>query len=245
MTRPPLDLALVARYAFLVSLTHLIPVPIVDALVSDFLRARLTRLQLSAHGWSPPRRDVRMIGGATAGGCLGLLWSVVSWPFRKLLRYVLWFLLIKAMVDTFSTVVARAVLVDEAFNIDLIPGDAIAARAAMQRASKQVSTRPIERGVSLILKATRSELWRWLQLAKGAMRSTAQRERRGDSPEAHDRDPLSESLETIVQTLARAIWVPEVHEELRAGLRREAADLPRDARDDDSDPSDDDPNPQT
>jgi len=220
-----LDLLLVSRYALLVSLTHLIPLPIVDALIARFLRARLTRLQLAEVGWAPPGREVRMIGGASAGGCLGLLWSVIVWPFKKLLRYLLWVFLVKAMIDTFSDVVARAVLVDEALACRALPGPAVEIRAAMQRALKGASIRPIERAAGLILQTTRGETWRWFKLARSRMRQQARRERTDQAAATTDADPLAGSLEAIVQTLARAIWIPEVHDELRASLRREAASL--------------------
>lgn len=223
--RPELDLLLVARYALLVSLTHLIPIPIVDALIAQFLRSRLTRLQLATVGWAPAGREVRMLGGASAGGCLGLLWSVLTWPIKKLIRYLLWVFLVKAMIDTFSDVVARAVLIDEALSCGALPGPAVPTRAAMQRALKGSSTKPIERAAGLIFQTTRGETWRWFKLARSRMRSQARRERTGQAATSADQDPLAASLEAIVQTLARAIWIPEVHEELRASLRREAASL--------------------
>ena len=227
MANDPLDLLLVSRYALLVSLTHLIPIPIVDALAASLLRARLTRLQLQAAGIAATGRDTRMLGGASAGGCLGLLWSVVVWPIKKLLRYLLWVLLVKAMIDTFSDVVARAVLVDEAIRCGALPGPAVPVRAAMQRALRGVSTRPFERAVGLIFETTRGETWRWFQLARSAMRLRARSERAGADVASADRDPLAESLESVAQTLARAVWIPEVHEQIRAALRREAAALPR------------------
>lgn len=221
----PLDLLLVSRYALLVSLTHLIPIPVVDALAASFLRARLTRLQLQAAGIATTGRDTTMLGGASAGGCLGLLWSVVVWPIKKLLRYLLWVLLVKAMIDTFSDVVARAVLVDEAIRCGALPGPAVPIRAAMQRALRGVSTRPFERAVGLIFETTRGETWRWFRLARSAMRLRARSERAGADVASTDRDPLAESLESVAQTLARAVWIPEVHDQIRAALRREASAL--------------------
>jgi hypothetical protein len=222
---PALDPLLVSRYALLTALTHLIPIPVVDALAASFLRARLTRLQLAAAGLTPPARDVRMLGGASAGGCLGILWSIVIWPIRKLLRYLLWVLLIKAMIDTFADVVARAVLVDEALRAGALPGPAVPVRAAMQRALRGVNTKPLERAAGLIFETTRGETWRWFRLARDQMRARARRERSANPEDPHDRDPLAASLEAVAQTLARAVWIPEVHDQLRAALRREAAAL--------------------
>jgi hypothetical protein len=227
MAREDLDLAVVARYAFLISLTHLIPVPIVDAWIAGMLRNRLTRVQLDGAGWRPPPRDVRMLASANAGGCLGMLWSLITWPIKKLIRFFLWIFLVKAMVDTFSAVVARAVLIDESLATGLLPGDAVRARAAMQRAARGIDTRPIDRAVLLIFQTTRAEMWRWLKLARSRMRVEARRERSHANITEDDRDPLHASLESLILTLAQAVWVPEVHDDLRAALRREVLSLPR------------------
>ncbi|TVQ94481.1 MAG: hypothetical protein EA397_02090 [Deltaproteobacteria bacterium] len=221
-----MDLLLVARYALLISLTHLIPIPLLDMWIADQLRARLARLQLAPYDVKLSGREARLLGGATAGGCLGLIWGLLVWPIKRALRFLLWFLLIKAMVDTFSDVVARAVMVDEALAAGLLPGDVIRARAAIQRASRGVSTKPFERAVGLIFRTTRREMWRWLGVARSRMRQEARKEQQHDPASPTEGDPLNASLEAVVQTLARAIWVPEVHEKLRAALRREIAALP-------------------
>lgn len=218
---PSLDLLLVARYALLAALTRLIPIPILDALVETWLRRRLTRLQLKTFDVDAVTRDVAMLGDGDAGGCLGMIFSVISWPFRKLLFYLLWVLLIKAVVDTFSAVVARSVLLHEALTAGALPGDAVQVRAAMQRAKKGVDTRPLERAVGIVFRTTRGELWRLWRSARSRVRTEARRERRHEEGLADDADPLEDKLDRLAQALASAVWVPEVHRSLRVRLREE------------------------
>lgn len=222
-----LDLLLVARYALLVSLTQLIPIPILDWIADDFLRRRLTRLQLHGFEVDATSREVGLLGGGSAGGCLGILWSIVSWPFKRLLRYLLWVLLIKAMIDAFSDVVARAILLHEALTLGLFPGDAVQVRAAMQRALSGVDTRPLERAVGIVFRSTRGELRRLWRGARARMRDEAERERKDvETDVAIDEAPLDDDLERLTEALARAVWVPEVHEQLRDRFRKEARTIP-------------------
>lgn len=218
---PPLDLMLVARYGLLVSLTHLIPIPVLDWLVEGWLRNRLTRVQLHGFEVDLPRKDVSMLASGDAGGCLGLVWSIVSWPFRRLLRYVLWVLIIKAMIDTFSDVVARAILVHEACAVEALPGDAVRVRAAMQRARRGLNTKPIERAVGIVYRSLRGQLWKLWRQARGRMRQESRRARRDEDWTAEDEAPLDAGLESVSEALARAVWVPEVHQSIRTRFREE------------------------
>ena len=217
------DLLLVARYGLMISLCALIPIPVLDWLVESWLRKRLTRIQLHGFGIEVKRRDVAMLGNGDAGGCLGLLWSVVSWPFRRLLRYLLWVLIIKAMIDTFSDVAARAILVHEACRSGALPGDAVQIRAAIQRAGKGANTKPLERGVGIIYRSLKGQLWRLWRQSRERMRAETRRERQDDSWSPEDEAPLQDDLEGLSEALARAIWIPEVHETLRRRFREELA----------------------
>lgn len=189
---PPLDLLLIARYALFVSLLRLLPIPVLDWYLESVLRRRLTRLQVAAFEVTPTRKEIGVLASADAGGCLGLLWSVLSWPFKRLLWYLLWVLLIKAMIDTFSDVVARAILVHEAGELGLLEYPALDVRAAIQRASRRANTRPIDRAVGIVFRSL------WGQLLR----------RHG--------------VETFSEAMARALWLPEVHDQLKDQLRREA-----------------------
>lgn len=223
--RPDLDLLLVARYALLAALCHLIPIPLLDALADTFLRRRLTRLQLRAAQVEVPRKRVGMLSDGSAGGCLGLVWSVVSWPFKRALRYVIWVLLLKGMIDTFSDVVARAVMIHEALAIGALPGEARDVRVAMQRALARTNVKPLERAVGIVFRSSRGELLQLLRQARGRMRLEARRERTGQATDASDSAPLSGELEPLSEALARALWVPEVHEALREQFREQAVSL--------------------
>lgn len=218
---PPLDPLLVARYGLMISLTHLIPIPVLDWLIEGWLRKRLTKVQLDAMGIEVKGRDATMLGGGDAGGCLGLIWSVITWPFSRLLRYLLWVLIVKAMIDTFSDVVARAILVHEAAVVGALPGDAIQVRAAMQRARRGLNTKPIERAVGIVYRSLRGQLWKLWRDARQRMRLETRRARADADATEADRAPLEDRLESVSEMLARALWVPETHEEIRRRFREE------------------------
>ena len=218
---PTLDLLLVARYGLLISLTHLIPIPVIDWLAEGFLRRRLTRVQLKQAGVTARRKDVSMLGEGDAGGCLGLVWSLVTWPWKRALRYLLWVLLVKAMIDTFSDVVARAILVNEALVEGALPGDAVQVRAAMQRAGREVNTKPLERAVGIVYRSVRGEIWRLWRSSLSWMRSRIRRERSDEDVVDADEEALATPLENLSEALARAIWIPEVHQQLRERFKEE------------------------
>jgi hypothetical protein len=224
----PLDWMLVSRYALLISLVNLLPIPVVDWVLDTWLRRRLTRLQLRAYELTLPSKDVRMLGDANTSGCVGLVVSVAMWPFRRALRYFIWVLLVKSMVDTFSDVVHRAVLVHEAAGSGLLQTDTtVHLRAAMQRATKTVNTKPLERAIGIVFRSTKGSLWGLLALARKSVRKLVGRDARRMDLDDRDVDPLNGALEPLSEALARAIWLPEIHERLRTKFHEELAQSPQ------------------
>lgn len=216
------DWLLVSRYALLVSLCEWIPVPLMDAWVGNLLRRRLTHLQLAQHGLSgTPSSEVRMLADAGAGGCLGLLWSLVVWPFKKLLRTVLFVLQLNRMVNVFSEVVHRALLVHEALEHGALPGDAVAVRAAMNRSLARVDITVVDKAVLQGVALSRRHLWRTIASVWRRMRSEAQAERRQHALREADEAPLSEASEDLSQALAEAVHTPGLEAELIRVFREE------------------------
>lgn len=225
MSAPSFQWPLVSRYAFLVALAQLIPVPILDVMVENWIRRRLTHIQLAAWGIELPGKDVRMLGDSSAGGCLGLVWSVIVWPIKKLLRTVLFVLQLNAMVNVFSDVVHRALLVHEALEHGLIPGDAVQVRAAMNRALKDIDTRVVERGLASVFKQSRVGLLKLFLGERGRIREEVRAERGDVEVSDVDRAPLHDKAEAMTQALAAAAEVPGVQAELLRRFRKEAEAL--------------------
>lgn len=167
----PLDWLLLARYALLVALCALIPVPLVDRWVENALRRRLVRHQARRHGLELPVEAVRVLGDAPSGGCLGLLRAVVLWPIKKLLNTVLFVFSVKGIADTLSEVVHRALMLEEAIEAGWLgsePPERI--REAMDRALAHVDTRPLERSLNGALRDGRHHLnrviWESVRIAR-------------------------------------------------------------------------------
>ena len=218
------DWLLLSRYALLVALCELIPVPLLDGYVASRLRRRLTRIQLKRHRVELPNAEVAMLADATAGGCLGMLWSLIVWPFQRLLRILLFVLLINRIVNTFSEVVHRALLVHEALEMKVVPGDVVAVRAAMNRAATEVDTGVADKALFDVLHRSRRELWRLFRSLLPRTRAEAEEERH-DAPVREGGElPLTDKGEALSRALADAVRVPGVQAELLHTFRRELAE---------------------
>jgi hypothetical protein len=134
-------------FAATVALCSLIPLPFVDRLVANFVRRKMATALASRHGHTLEGDAAAVLMDAPGGGCLGCVWSIVLWPFKKLLKYVLFFLEAKEIGDDLSDAYHRALLLDDAFRSGWLPGDAASVRRAMDGALARVETRPIERAV--------------------------------------------------------------------------------------------------
>lgn len=209
-----LDWMLFSRFALMVALCELIPLPLVGGWVANRLRRRLVRIQLAGHQLQLPEPDVRMLADAPAGGCLGILLALVVWPFRALLRTVLFVLQLNRMVNIFSEVVHHALLIHEALEIKALPGDAVTVRAALNRAVATVDTRIVDKALLQGLDLTRIQLWRMIRSALGWARTEVDEQTEAVTP-------LQEQPEELSRTLAAAVRAPGVEAELVKRFRRE------------------------
>jgi hypothetical protein len=143
-----LDWLLIGRYALLIALTALIPVPLLDRGIENYLRRRMVRAIARRHELELSEADVATLAHVPTGGCFGCLWSVVLWPVRKILKTVLFVWQIKTIADAASEMVHRALMMEEALESGWIPGDAQGVRKAMDRALFSVDTRLVERQIA-------------------------------------------------------------------------------------------------
>jgi hypothetical protein len=154
----PVDWLLLGRYALLVALCELIPVPLLDSWVANLLRRRLVRAQLEARGVELEPAEIKLLGDAVSGGCVGCLWAAVIWPIKKLLKTVVVVFTVKAMADTVSEIVHRGLLLEEALDEGWLPGETDKVRAAMDRALEHVDTRLVEQALRGTLRSSRKDL---------------------------------------------------------------------------------------
>lgn len=215
------DWLFISRYALLVALCELIPIPVLDSWVANLVRRRLTRVQLVQHQVELPSADVRMLADAGAGGCLGILWSILVWPIKKVLRTVLFVLQINRMVNVASEVAHRALLVHEALEREVVPGDVVAVRAAMNRALARVDVTVVDKAVFSGLALSRRTLWQAMRAGWSRLRAEAAAERRADAVGAQDEAPLPPMPEELSQALGEALHTPGIEAELVRVFRME------------------------
>lgn len=207
---------LLGRYALLTSLTLLIPVPLVDRGIENFLRRRLVRAIAAGHDRELPEEAVRSLADAPGGGCVGCVWSVVLWPIRKLLKTALIFLQAKSIADVASEVLHRGLMLEEALEAGWLddPNDADAVRAAMDRALAKVDIRLMERTLRGVFQDHRDELnlavWEATRIA---------RERASDPDDELEMSPEAEALSSAMTAAVRGTGVvPELLQWFRAEM---------------------------
>ena len=141
------DWKLVTTWTTLVALSTWIPLPWIDRLVANALRRGLFARIAARHGVSLDGPTLALLADDPGGGCMGCLWSIVVWPFKKLLKYVLAFLQVKEMVDAGTDTLHRALLLEEALEMGWLPREPEKVRRAMDDALSQVEHRVGERAV--------------------------------------------------------------------------------------------------
>ena len=136
-----LDWMLLGRYALVVALCELIPIPFLDAWIENRVRRRMVRKILSQHGVQLDDAQLALLADATSAGCMGCFWALVMWPVKKLLKTLLVVFQAKTITDRFSEVLHRALLTEEACELGLLPDRAADVRRAMDPALAHVATR--------------------------------------------------------------------------------------------------------
>lgn len=219
----PVDWLLLGRYALLIALTALIPIPLLDRGVENYLRRRLVRAVAGRHGITLSEEAVAVLGNAPSGGCLGCLWSVVVWPFRKILKTVLVVFQVKAMADTASEILHRGLLLEEALEMGWLPGDPIPLRQAMDRSLEAIDTRPVERSLLGVFLDHKSEL---NKVVYNASQEARERLRQRERPREHfankaEGEGFSEEAEEMSAALVAALRGTGVVPELLHWFRAE------------------------
>jgi len=143
-----IDWLLIGRYALLIALTALIPLPMLDTGVENYLRRRLVRKIAGRHEIELSDEDVVTLAHAPSGGCMGCAWSILGWPIRKVLKTVFFVWQAKSIADAASEAIHRALMLEEAFDVGWLPGDAQVVRKAMDKSLDSVDTRVVERQIA-------------------------------------------------------------------------------------------------
>lgn len=211
--RAGLDWLLLGRYALVVALCELIPIPLLDGWVENRVRRRMVRLITTRHGVVLDDAQIALLADASSAGCMGCFWAIVMWPIKKLLKTALIVLQAKTITDRFSEVLHRALLTEEACELGLLPDRAEDVRRAMDQALAHVDTRPVERKLVGTLRDARHELngavWESARVARERLRDRPA-EALADAAEGDELPRATELSRVLTATVKVSGLVPEL-----------------------------------
>ena len=217
-------------------LCPLLPIPVVDDLVLARMRRRMVEHLVGRWQVTLTPAQLALLSGGGRGLSVGrFIRKAVIYPFKELLRKVLYFLAVKDAVDTFSLLFHQGYLVHAALAHGALgrggPADdarVAAAAAAVHGTLDAANTRPLRRLLVGVLRNSRDLVRgtvRWLAARLGRRRDVAP----GVAPdvtaladEGATRPELgSPEAEQLLDRLLRALWGE------RSYLERLEADLAR------------------
>lgn len=217
----PLDWMLLGRYAVLVALCDLIPVPLLDQWFANVLRRRLVGAIGRANGHDLGPVVEKGLGDMPIG-CSGCLLAIVVWPVKKVLKTISVVFQVKAVADEFSEVIHRGLLLEEAFEAGWLPHEPERVRLAMDRALSHVDTRVVERAVRGSMRDARHGLTQTVQESIRVARQrlvTRPAEALADAAESGTLGPgPDEASRVMVAALRGSGLVPEVVAWFRAEM---------------------------
>ena len=207
------DWSVIGRYSVMIALTQLIPVPLLDGVVENALRRRLARRLASDAGVALSDDDLRILADAPAGGCLGMVKAVVLWPFKKVLKTLLFVFAAKSMADTASEVMHRSLMLHEALERGWLPGDVPLLREGLDTSLKKIDVRLVERLLLGAFRDHRDELNRAVWEATKVAKAESRGHRAEALVEATEKNELMEAADSLgsvlTETLRRAGVVDE------------------------------------
>jgi hypothetical protein len=209
------------KYAVLVGLTPLIPLPFLDDLAQQHFERRLIARLLREHQIPPDDDHASALAAplpSPHGAVLGCLLTLVLYPLKKLFRKLFFFLEIKRAIDLVSTTYSLGYALDHVLGAGLyVPGGPLAPvelRGALERALARVGTSPIEMAVRSALVASRGALQAAADALLALLKGVASRR----PSEAQIRDavrPLEEAsgpLDSVNASVERSLLgVPRAH----------------------------------
>lgn len=230
-TAPPWFRAVVWD-SLLCGLCPLLPIPIVDDLVLARMRRRMVEHLVGR--WQVALTPAQLALLSSGGRKLGvgrLVLKAAIYPFKKMLRKILYFLAIKDAVDTFSLLFHQGYLVHAALAYGALerggPADdarVAAAAAAVHGTLAATNTRPLRRLLIGVMRNSRDLVRgtvRWLAARLGRRRDVVPTVAAMADEGAARPELGSPDAEQLLDRLLRALWGE------RSYLERLEADLAR------------------
>ena len=140
---------IVATFIVMSGLCALIPLPLVDTWAERQVRRRMYEALAADRGVELDDAALSILTTDPMNLLGGWLWVAIVWPFRKLLRTVLYFLTIKDAIDGMAAAALRADCFDEALRRGLLPRDAARVRTALDKAMTAAMYSPVSRTLAM------------------------------------------------------------------------------------------------
>ena len=164
-TEEPTTATSIVTYSVLGGLCPLIPVPFMDDVILGFIKKRQVATLCKSYGISPTDEAIKALTKEPSGCVSGCLFTAITYPVRKILKKVLFFLSIKSCVDVTSTMLHRGYLLNHCLQAGHITDANVQDKAAMVRvqgaiiaACKDVDPRPVNQALKRIYGASKALL---------------------------------------------------------------------------------------
>jgi hypothetical protein len=224
------------KYAILVGMTPLIPLPFLDDIAQSYFERRMIERLAGAHRLALTPAQLDELGTQPdAAGCVkGCLLNLLLYPIKKLLRKIFFFLEIKRTIDLVATTYAKGHVLDRVLARGLCapagPHPPAQVRGAAERALARVGTSPIELAVRHTFSSS-TALIRGLvdQLFAALRRLTrgASREQIAEAVRSVEEQPSPEFTQVKSQVQEGLRGVPAAHfEKLEAAAFEELGQAP-------------------
>ncbi|MCS6899999.1 MAG: hypothetical protein RMJ98_21340, partial [Myxococcales bacterium] len=208
------------KYAILVGMTPLIPLPFLDDIAQSYFEQRMIERLARAHRLSltPAQIDDLSVQPDPSGCVKGCLLNLLLYPLKKILRKLFFFLEIKRTVDLVATTYAKGYVLDRVLARGLCapagPHSPAQVRGATERALARVGTSPIELAVRHAFSSS-TRLLRNLvdQLFAALHRLTrgSNREQIAEAARSVEEQPSQEFIQVKAQVQEGLRGVPAAH----------------------------------
>lgn len=228
---------ILVKYAVLVGLTPLIPLPLLDDLAQHYFERRMLEKLVIVHALalSPAQIDELAAPPPMAEGWIkGCLLNLLLYPIKKIFRKIFFFLEIKRTIDLVAQTYAKGHLIDGVLSRKLCaplgPHAPGAIRAASERALARVGVSPIELAIRNVFSGSKALILRVVEALIAALRRLSGRPSREQLAEAvrsveEQGNPDLQGLDDQVQQSLQA--VPVTHfERLDAAMTEELGKTP-------------------
>lgn len=226
-------------HALFMALTRYVPLPFLDDALRQAAAERMVRRLAAASQKELSDEEVRELTEDRSGCCLGCLFSLLTFPFRKVLARMLLVWDLNQTLEKASGWFVYGYLLHLVFARGLYSGNAARVRSAAESAALKVGTSPVQLVFKSVLGGARARLREAGQLlARKLRREPPPPEQEGalarellDEVEAEERTALNPTLDRIregLEAIPRSYYT-SLETALREALREQSEEIGRDA----------------